>query len=69
LHITTFASLCEAYLGIDPDLDLWKYFFHIRHPQDPRAELTTFEGMVIHVKSGYGVDPYLEIPIPRLMKG
>jgi hypothetical protein len=26
-------------------------------------------GTVIHVKSGHGVDPYPEIPMPRSMKG
>jgi hypothetical protein len=26
-------------------------------------------GTVIHVKSGHGVDPYLEIPMPKSMKG
>jgi hypothetical protein len=26
-------------------------------------------GAVIHIMSGHGVDPYLEIPMPRLMKG
>jgi hypothetical protein len=28
-----------------------------------------FGGTVIHVKAGRGADPYLEIPMPRLMKG
>jgi hypothetical protein len=37
--------------------------------QDPEAELTISGGAVIHVKSGHGVDPYLEIPMPRSMKG
>jgi hypothetical protein len=32
LHIAAFVTLCEAYLGIDPELDLWKYFFHVRRP-------------------------------------
>jgi hypothetical protein len=27
LHIVAFMTLCEAYLGIDPELELWKYFF------------------------------------------
>jgi hypothetical protein len=36
LHIANFVTLCEAYLGINPDLDLWKYFFHVHHPQDPK---------------------------------
>jgi hypothetical protein len=26
-------------------------------------------GAVFHVKSGHGVEPYLEIPMPRSMKG
>jgi hypothetical protein len=69
LHIAAFVTLCEGYLGINPDLDLWKYFFRIWCPQDLEAELTTSGGAVIHVKSGHGVDPYLEIPMPKLMKG
>jgi hypothetical protein len=66
LYIAVFVTLCEAHLGVDPDLDLWKYFFRVRHPQDPEAELTISGGTVIHVKSGHRVDPYLEIPMPRL---
>jgi hypothetical protein len=64
-----FMTLCEAYLGIDPEFHLWKYFFHVRRPQDLEAKLTTSGGTIIHVKSGHGVDPYLEIPMPRSMKG
>jgi hypothetical protein len=33
LHIASFVTLCEAYLRIDLDLDLWKYFIHIRRKQ------------------------------------
>jgi hypothetical protein len=69
LHIASFVTLCEAYQGIDLDLVLWKYFFRVHRPQDPKAELTISGGTVIHVKSGHGVDPYLEIPMPRSMKG
>jgi hypothetical protein len=45
LHIAAFVTLCEAYLGINPDLDLWKYFFRVQH-------LMIFGGTVIHVKWG-----------------
>jgi hypothetical protein len=69
LHNAAFMTLCEAYLGIDPDLDLWKYFFHVRCLQDPEAELMISRGTNIHVKVGHRVDPYLEIPMPRSMKG
>jgi hypothetical protein len=68
LHIVAFMTLCEAYYGIDPELDMWKYFFRIRCPQDPKAELTISRGAVIRVKVGHGGDPYLEIPMPRSMK-
>jgi hypothetical protein len=69
LHIAVFVTLCEAYLGVDPDLDLCKYFFRVRWPQDPKAELMISGCAVIHVKSRHGVDPYIEIPMPRSMKG
>jgi hypothetical protein len=44
-------------MGINPELDLWKYIFCVRCPQDPKAELLIFGGAVIHVKAGHGVDP------------
>jgi hypothetical protein len=63
-----FMTLCEAYLGIKPELDLWKYFFRIRRSQDPEVELTISRGVIIHVKARNGVDPYPEIPMPGSMK-
>jgi hypothetical protein len=69
LHITAFVTLCEDDLGINREFDLWKYFFRIQRSQDPEAELTISGGVVIHVKVGHGVDPYLEIPMLRSMKG
>jgi hypothetical protein len=59
---------CEA-LGIEPNFDLWNYFFRVQRPHDPEAELPISGGAVIHVKSGHGVDPYPGIPMPRSMKG
>jgi hypothetical protein len=53
MHIATFMTLCEAYHGVEPEFGMWNYFFCV----------------VIHVKSRHGVDPYLDIPRPRLMKG
>jgi hypothetical protein len=29
LHIMSFMTLCEAYLGIDPHFNLWNYFFRV----------------------------------------
>jgi hypothetical protein len=30
LHIAALVTLCEAYLGTNPKLDLWKYFFRVQ---------------------------------------
>jgi hypothetical protein len=65
LRIAAFMSLCEAYLGIDPEFDLWNYFFRVRCPQDPDTELIVSRGTVIHVKFEHGVDPYFNILMPR----
>jgi hypothetical protein len=69
LHIVAFMTLCEAFLGVDPEFNLWNYFFHVRHTQDPDAELTLSGGAVIHVKPGHGVNPYFNIPITSSIKG
>jgi hypothetical protein len=68
-HIVAFVTLFEAYLAIDPDFDLWNYFFRVWCPHDPKAEQTISGGMPIHVESGHGVEPYPKIPMPRSMKG
>jgi hypothetical protein len=69
LHIAIFVTLCEAYLGVDPNLNLWKYFFRLCRLQDPESEPAISRGAVIHVKLGHGVDSYLAIPKPQSMKG
>jgi hypothetical protein len=51
LHIAAFMTLCEAYLEINPELDLWKYFFCVWRLQDHEAVLTISRGVVIHVKT------------------
>jgi hypothetical protein len=56
-------------VGIDHEFDLWNYFFHFQCSHDPETELTISGGVVVHVKLGHGVDPYLKIPMPRSMKG
>jgi hypothetical protein len=52
LCIMAFMTLCEAYLGINPELDLWKYFFCIRCPQDLEAQIDggVAEEVVLHEK-------------------
>jgi hypothetical protein len=67
LHIVAFVTLCESYMRIDPHFDLWNYFFHIRRPKDPDAELTILRSMVIHVR--HDLDTYFDIPMPISING
>jgi hypothetical protein len=39
MHIMSFVTLCEAYMGIDHDFDLWNQFFHAWRPQDSDMKL------------------------------
>jgi hypothetical protein len=32
LHIAAFVTLCEGYMGIDPEFDLLNYFFCVWRP-------------------------------------
>jgi hypothetical protein len=40
LHIAAFVTLCEAFMGIEPHLDLWNYFFRARLRQVSDATTT-----------------------------
>jgi hypothetical protein len=42
LHIATFMTLCEAYMGIEPHFDLWNYFFLTRLQPGSDAEATVW---------------------------
>jgi hypothetical protein len=62
--MAAFVTLCEAYMGTEPDFNLWNYFFHawLRQGLDMEAEL--LGGVDIYVWSGPKVDPYFLIPMP-----
>jgi hypothetical protein len=45
-------TLCEAYLGVDHEFDIWNYFFRVQHPQELDAELTVFEGTFPCLEAG-----------------
>jgi hypothetical protein len=49
-------------MGIDPHFDLWNHFIHVRLLQRSDAKGAVFGGVVIHVKSGYGVNPFSTSP-------
>jgi hypothetical protein len=62
LHISTFATICEAYMGNKPHFHLWNHFFRGRLLPGSSTEAAVLGGMVIYVKSRHGVDPYFTSP-------
>jgi hypothetical protein len=51
-------------MGIDPPtphFNLWNHFIRVRLPQGLDVEAAVLGGMVIHVKSGHGIDPYFNL--------
>jgi hypothetical protein len=45
LHIAYFITLCEAFLGVDPHLVLWKYLFCLR-PSGSKDEIPELGGAI-----------------------
>jgi hypothetical protein len=58
LHIAAFVTMCEAYMGIEPHLDLWNYFFCARLWPGSDAKAMVWGSVDIFVRSGSGIDPY-----------
>jgi hypothetical protein len=61
LHMAAFVTLCEAYMGIEPHINLWNYFFRARLQQCLDAEAAMFGSVDIYVRSRREVDPYFLI--------
>jgi hypothetical protein len=54
-------------IGIDHHFDLQNHFFRFRCLQVSGTKMMVLGGMVIHIKSGHGIDTYFDIPMPRSM--
>jgi hypothetical protein len=64
LHMGAFMTLCEAYIGIEPHLDLWNHFFGARLRQGSDAGAASLGSVDILVHSRPAVDSYFFIPLP-----
>ena len=53
LHISMFVHLCEAYLGIEPHFDLFRYLFHLK-PQPNSSSVDTIGGAGLQLRQGVG---------------
>jgi hypothetical protein len=49
-------------MGIDCHFNLWNYF-RMWFPQGSNTEVVVLVGVVLHVKPGHGVDPYIDLPM------
>jgi hypothetical protein len=63
LHIVTFVTLCEAYMGIEPHFNLWSYFFYARLQHGLDAEMTALSCVDLLVRFGSETDPYFHLPM------
>jgi hypothetical protein len=68
LHIAAFMTLCEAYMWIEPHINLRSYFFRIQLQLSSDMEAAVL-GAYISVRSGPGVDPYLRLPMSTPLVG
>jgi len=67
LHIAIFINLCEAYLGIEPHFNLFRYLFVLKpHPTTERPHVVGGAGF--QLREGRGQE-YFDIPFPTTNKG
>jgi hypothetical protein len=62
LHIAAFITLCEAYMGIEPHLNLWNYF-RIQFWQDSGTEAAVWGCVDVYVWTGGEVDQYFHLSV------
>jgi hypothetical protein len=69
LHITTFVTLCEAYIRIEPHLNPWNYFFRVRLRSDSDAAAMVWGSAKIYIHTGPGIDPYFYLSVSNPLVG
>ena len=53
LHISIFVHLCEAFLGVEPHLDLFQHLFHLK-PQPSATIIDVVGGAGLQLRQGIG---------------
>jgi hypothetical protein len=64
LHAAAFMTLCEAFLGVKPPMNLWSHFFRVRLRHDSGTGATSLGSVDISVCPGPGTEPYFLVPQP-----
>jgi hypothetical protein len=60
--MAAFVTLCEAYMGIEPHFNLWKYYFHARLQQGSGVKVMALGSVDIFIRSSHGADLYFHHP-------
>jgi hypothetical protein len=66
-HIAIFIHFCEAFLGIEPDWDLFRFLFRVK-PQPTSKNLSVVGGAGIQLRQQAG-DRYLSYKFPSNIPG
>jgi hypothetical protein len=61
-HIANFIHFCEAFLGIEPDWDLFRYLFRVK-PQPTSNNPSVVGGAGIQLRQQAGDGSFLQIPL------
>jgi hypothetical protein len=67
LQVAIFVHLCEAFLGILPHFDLWKYLYHCR-PGMAGGQHQLVGSVSLELRQGRKVE-YLDIPLKDSIRG
>jgi hypothetical protein len=58
LHAAAFITICEAFLRVEPPLNLWSHFFWVQLWLDSGAGMLSLGSVDISVCTGPGTEPY-----------
>jgi hypothetical protein len=63
--MAAFVTLCEAYIGVEPPLNLWSHFFRAWLRPDSGMGVASWGSVDILVRTGPGSDAYFSIQQPE----
>jgi hypothetical protein len=69
MHMAAFVTLCEAYIGIEPPLNLWSHLFRAWLWPDSGTGVVLLGSVDILVRTGPWSDAYFSIPQPNSLIG
>jgi hypothetical protein len=58
LHMAIFVTLYEAYIGLEPPLNLWSHFFRVQLQQDSGVGAASVGSIDVSIRSGLEADSY-----------